>query len=369
MPFFAYQDGSGPWTAVTGANGVYDFNISGTQGAVAYVSTSGSPVETHVNLFYLPVAELASAPYPAGTLTVSGTYEGLGVSDVFSGALGPFSEFNGANDGWLCGNVASGTQDLLGLRSTGGLADQLIIHRNVTITAPASPGAIALGKDGDFDFSPTGGGNAIAMTPSTFLLTPGGNEAGISNIALTEHFATAGAASGVLLSSTFAPSLPLVLLPSVNLQAGDQYQLGTNGSTGGPSSQYLVTTAYTANPTSLSLALPPAMTLPTTTPVASTTCPYPLLRTQFTIGQPYNKLLVAYTQGDLDWNLAIQSAYGTDVTFPDLHALAGWNPAWGLNSGTPISASASAFGQTWTTGAPPEGARQYQATGNFTVNP
>jgi len=358
---FAYQDGTGPWTAVTGNDGVYDFNVASATGAVAMVYTTPSqPGAVNGTVFYASASGLAnpSLGFPFLTLnnlTASGTYELSPASSGFSGEMG-YADFQAHGGVWTAASVAAGPQDLLGLGTTFQalvVPQQLIIHRDVKLQVPATPGIIQLGTEGDFDFSATDG-SVINIASSNFQLKPTGSAANSTNLWLDELFTTPGCPGGVLLTDGPGP-LPLYYLPSGSLQPGDQYQLALQSTGPDAAGQALGTLAYTAVPGDLSLDLPADMTPPT---VATTvTAPYLRPTATCTFDNTYGAFDVSLTQGITNWNLVVQSGYGTaPVTFPDLSALSGWNAGWALTTGTPITVDTTGIGQTWTSGAPPEGA-------------
>src|SRR5260221_13656399 len=83
--FFAYQDGDGPWTALNGTGGLFQFTFSSTYGAFAYVSQINTQIFTWVYL--LTQTEAAGATYnncytPPSTKSVTGAAAGLGADDT-----------------------------------------------------------------------------------------------------------------------------------------------------------------------------------------------------------------------------------------------------------------------------------------------
>ncbi len=144
--WFAYQDGTGPWTVLTSTNGVYLFTVSSAKGGFAYTAISSS---TDVNATFETKAEL-SRTFTFCTInganSVNGTYSGLTGNQQATISVGGARTIVGVpGTSFTISGVASGVSDLLGYRSDPSVgpaaADRFILRRDQSI---ANGGSITL---------------------------------------------------------------------------------------------------------------------------------------------------------------------------------------------------------------------------------
>jgi hypothetical protein len=354
--FFAFQDGTGPWTAVTGANNVYNFNISSARGAIAYVTTNGN--NSTLTVQYGSAQELNQqgtnlcGTTPAGK-TINGSVANVGAQETSTITLGNATAVVNASTGnnFVLQNVRDGALDLVAGRSmqsigAGGLSivmNKGIIRRGLNQAAGSTLPVL--------DFNA-----AEAFTPVTRNVT-------INNLngeftTLSSTYLTAGGTSGSLYTEATANTnvtRPYYGVPQANQQNGDLHFFAVTAIAG-------LTTATTArtimsvfrNPVDFTLTLGSVIGNIATT-VAATT-PYAMLRSQYTIQAEYNSYwLLQYVQSAAgatrSVSIGMTAAYqgsGTtvDITIPNLSTVAGWNNAWGLVVGQAVSWIFSAWGWT-----------------------
>jgi hypothetical protein len=157
--WFAFQDGTGPWTQVLDSADVYRFDIASARGGYASAGIDGLRVSLATR------SELtASAILPCGsgepTKTVSGTLAGLGLNDVVYVSMGgSWTDNEGgpvAASSFTMTGVQDGDQDLIAYRFNPramGNSQRVIIRRDQNIANGGTLGTL------DFDapesFAPT----------------------------------------------------------------------------------------------------------------------------------------------------------------------------------------------------------------------
>ncbi len=138
--WFAYQNGTGAWTAVTGSNHVYQFDVTQSKGGFAYVwPTTNGQTQTTVDLY--TQSELTSGPMafcpPTGTNSMGGTVAGLASGQEVNVSMAQghgLAAYPATNYGLT--DMLSGSFDLVAwLTGVSGASagDKVIIRRNVTV--------------------------------------------------------------------------------------------------------------------------------------------------------------------------------------------------------------------------------------------
>ena len=348
--WFAFQDGSGPWTPVTGVNGLYRFNITAASGGYTYVLLQGTVTQTVVQ--YLTRAELTSAPIdlcPAAavTKTVNGTVTGLGTTDFAAFWLGAGSATSNVNGAFSMSNVRQGTHDFVAYRHdqlrdvTGtGNSDRAVIRRDQNIAAGGSVGAV--------DFN---AGDSFA--PATATMTVNGVAGGEQITHGMAYYTTAActyaglyAFSGVHPAPTFTASG----IPAGSQRNTDFHQVYVTGST---------RPSQTAPPTATRSILEwfrvlgnRAITMPAELPlpaITTLTGPYKRLQAVYTVPGDYQlNTIFAYAEStglkfaSVSASLGYLGSTTATLAFPNFDGLANWNNAW-----PPAAASTG----TWFTNA------------------
>src|SRR5256886_1654352 len=164
--WLAAQNGTGPWTRVSGVGDVYNFTIGSGGGGVAYV-VLGAGDAASITVQYMTQAEftvgtLVFCP-PATGKTINGSIAGTALTDVSTISLGGRSSTAGfGSTGFQLLDVPSGAQDLVGYRrSFVGDPDMAIIRRAQNIADNGSVGTL--------DFA-----GSEAFAPVTATITVGG---------------------------------------------------------------------------------------------------------------------------------------------------------------------------------------------------
>lgn len=362
--FFAVQDGSGPWTAVAPVAGAYTFTLAQGKGAVARVTKAALSDRPTVHLIYGSTSRIGELGVEAATATdleqtVRGTVRGVQAGDQVSYALKPVSGCDLPVQGgsWTLNRVPGGPNDLLAMRKVEQKPLQIFAHRNLAIEPPATPGPLDLGERGEVDFS-NSSRTANLIQGHQFTLS-GSPEPGWTCDAF-ETFRT-GRKSEIHLAAGTS-TMPIYFAPAA-FQAPDDrhvFTLRAHRTGSGNARDERQVELYRTTPGNVSLGLQPGLTLPGFSTTASS--PYPLVRIQCAFTEFYTEFVSTLDQPDKGWKVRVGASYGTgDVTLPDLSALAGWNPAWGLTPGQEVSAAVRATGRTWAAGLAPDGGKAYSA--------
>jgi hypothetical protein len=384
--FFAYQDGSGPWQAVTGvaSGGATRFGFNLTQGRGGVLSvyrfpagdvtgalTAGrmsrldlpaarrattalsrsSLVDAHQTfLLYASTAELAqdgqdACAQPPPTKTVTGTVLGVpagaygivslgGATNVFDGAA--------STNPLTFGDVPPGPVDLVGSRTTpGALPDKVIVFRNLNVPDGGSLPSV-------IDFN-----GPAASAPATATATITG--AGGHDLEVFTNVVTANSHGRLWfdLAPTPVTTRPWAGLSPAAMMSGDFHGLFVFASASDGTGDFRVSLKYVGPVTNQSLAFGLPVSLPTASQVV--TAPYPRFRFQGTLPAEYNKgasIDVLSTQGSGDsysilatgaYLIAAGSAVAYDITMPDVAGLTGFPLAARLTAGS-NALSVSGFG-------------------------
>ena len=329
--WFAYQDGNGAWTPVTGTNGVYNFNITAATGGYTYVILQGSVTQTVVQ--YLTRSEMTSAPInlcPSGaaTKTVNGTVTGMGATDLANFWLGGGAGSSNLNGAFSMTKVQSGTHDFIAYRrsfTSGGNPDRAVIRRDQNIAAGGSVGSVDFNA-GD-SFAPSNATITVNSVAAGEGITHG--MAYYTNPACT--YATLYAFIGTHPTPFTASGIPTGMQ-----RATDFHQIYVTGVT-----QASPTAPPTATRTvqewfrvlgNRDVALPAAMPAPTITTLPG---PYKRLQAAYTVPADYQlNTIFAYTEGSgmrfasVSASLGYLGSPNATLAMPNFDGLANWNNAW-----------------------------------------
>jgi hypothetical protein len=363
----AFQDGDGPWTRATptgtGANITYEYPFASNRGGIATMLPGGAGI-TSLSVTYGTPADLAAA---GNTRTV---FCGDPVAKVLLGIVVGLDADEGAvvSGGFLSQSLVrpddggrfalralpSGPHDLVAARTTGadGQVTSFILRRDVDL--PDSTIMTAL------DFT-----SAEAFAAATATLTLDGLGAEGARIGVRLLTGT----TEVLLSPqpsslSAAVARPYAGLPLAQLRPGDLQGLFASELTG-PAIRFAQ--VYFRSIADRTLALPAALVRPTFATVA--TAPFLRPGAQFVAQADYDRAAsVTYQQGITTLvSVTMTAAYaglnlgGYDLVVPDLSGAAGFDPAWALHPGVPLTWTASRIGGTLGLGLgaqPTDGATQ-----------
>jgi hypothetical protein len=148
--WFAVQDGTGPWTRVTGNNDRYSVTISSSRGGYAYVLPGGV---TSVN--YRTQAELTGARSDCSGRSVTGTVAGLVPNSIARVSLGGRSATASASaPNFTILDGAEGANDLVAWRTDPGTGpsagDRGVLLRGVNPPPGGSVGTVDFAGAGSF---------------------------------------------------------------------------------------------------------------------------------------------------------------------------------------------------------------------------
>jgi hypothetical protein len=421
--FFAYQDGTGPWQAVTGvaSGGATKFAFNLTQGyggvlevyqysasAVAGGMTAGritnmrqmatrrfghgdqqrtrfgvaakaqgasalaDVYETY--LLYGSTTQLAQAGLNAcgqdpPTKTVTGTVAGVPAGAYARVSLGGITKiFDGAasTNPITFTDVPGGPVDLFGSRTMPGAApDKVIVFRNLNIPDGGSlPSAI--------DFN-----GPASSAPATATVTITG--AAGDDLEVYTSVVTGNRPQGLWadLSPSPATTRPWAGLSPATLLSGEYHELVVFASASDGTGDYRVSLKDVGPVTNQTIAFGPTINAPTVSQVVAGA--YPRFRFQGALPAEYNKgaTIDVYGSGNVLFILvtgayltASGSALAYDITMPDVAGLAGFPGAARLTAGS-NDVVASGFGFTGPGTFEPLSAlgNEYKAsTRNTTIN-
>lgn len=347
--WFAYQDGTGPWTQVTGVGDVYSFDIASAKAGVA-IKTTSSTGGTSVVAFYatqsefvsLNAEELCDTLQPTGK-TVTGSVSGLGTGEQAMLSLGDATTQAPADGSVTFDAVPSGNLDLVGFKSSvGDATDRMIFMRDLDPSAGADIGTIDFAANG---FDPASG----TITVQGGSLGAGQWEVDYATSPITGVCYVAPLQSGSYSGTQFTARGA----PSGEQQSGDFHVFKAREGINSVSESFADMMAHTI---SFGQALP----TPTITDISGTGA-YRRVRVELTLPSDYNSIAqIAVTDNAADRGIAALATPGwlgglsVSIEIPDLTGATGWNDSW-----APTSASTSnwlflatgASGDTCTEGA------------------
>lgn len=332
--WFAYQDGDGPWTHVTGLNGIYAFDLSSTRGAVAWVRQGASGYElfvhyaTHAELNQLGAALCGGSTV---TKTVTGTVVNAGSDNTWVSFGGDAAVLPSGTSAFTLTRVRGGPQDLLasriGVAGNGALTlVKLLLRRGLDLP---DGGALA-----PIDFA-----SAEAFDAAGFAITL--ENVGSDLTQLVASYRTANGPTAPYYADGLATAGNVRVYPAIpasRQQPGDFHVLRIVAAPGGGGATADRTATLVVGPGANRTArLGPALSGPTlTVPSAS---PWVRLRAQYPIQPEYNRYwTLSWAQADRSVFVAVTAAWaGTvstvDVAAPDFTGVAGWDPQWAPRPG------------------------------------
>ena len=390
--FFAWQDGSGAWQALSGTGSGdttrYEFTVTQGRGGVMLLyqdviepvggfriagrslihrqaairdrmhqarvrSVPSSLVDIYQTfVIYASAAELvedgeANCVSEESTKTVTGTVANVPEGAYGIVALGPSGIiFDGAasTNPVTFSEIPEGPVNLVGSRTLPGEpADRLILLRNLDI------------PDGGSLPSPIDFNGPASLEPADAIVTIGGGSG--HNLEVYTLLVTANGESGVWndLSPTPSTSRPWVGLGPAAMIAGDFHGIIVFASANDGTGDFRVAGKYVGPVSDQNLDFAPALNLPGISQVAAGT--YPRFRLQGTLPLDYNKgvtfdLLSPDGSGNAygilatgAWLSASGNSLAYDFTMPDFTTLPGFPVAARLTAGT-NDLIASGFGFT-----------------------
>ena len=345
--WFAYQDGTGPWTRVLpGANNTFSFQLQSARGGIATVNTVGGVATAFdVNVVYASAAEMATYSASAGigacpTKNVTGTIAGvtnLQFTNISLGTSTTFVTGNGTAPFQLT-RVPDGTLDLFAARivSAGRRADRLILRRGVSVanggTVPVVDFAAAE------SFAPaTDNVRVLGLTTDTAI---------VSTVYTGVRSSTFGFLNIIPAYTASSGAVPYDAIPVTRLNAGELQQLYAVTST--PQSSRFAGVFFRA-PGAFTVPLAGYLSTPTIT--RSTDAPYARPRFQVDFETAYSRLMsVEFAQASQTRTASLLATSGYtggtrwDFVFPDLSAAAGWNSTWALRPAVPFTWTVTGYG-------------------------
>ena len=372
--FVAYQNEGGAWTPVTlGASSSTTIKVTSKFG-IAIVNQFGSNFETEViygtTAELAPVASNPSCGSSSGSKTLNGSVSGLTsgqFADITMSQISAFVFAGGATSFQLFG-VPDGPQDLVAMRSTGGIPNRTIVRRALNLTNNSTMPVL--------DF-----GTTEAVAPATNTLTISGHSPNdFNSVSIMFNTATGTevffSAPSVGTTSATIYGIPPSLTLSTDMHQTDFFSASSTGT----SARGVV--AFNRNLTDRSMTLGAALNTPTIT--TTSTSPV-LMRAQFATQADYNSLVAVQFEQVISsvsrsFSVEMTSGYNGstatswDLQMPNLTSVTGFPPGASLVSGTTdwvvvgTDGSPSAFFGSGTEGTSARYAFSGSSSGSFLVD-
>jgi len=318
----AAQNGTGPWTRISGVGDVYNFTIGSSGGGVAYVTLGTGDVST-VALQYMTQTEftvgtLVFCP-PTSGKTINGSVANAGASDITTVSLGgrSASVFSFGSSTFQLTDVPDGAQDLVAYdHSLVGGAESAIIRRGQNI---ADNGTIPA-----LDFSAL-----EAFTPTSAIITLNGLIGGETVTQSMFYQVAANCATATLYGgATASASFTALGIPSAQQVGTDFHGLSVFAST---SSASRIITQYNHALVARTLTLGAVMPTPSITLLVA---PYERLEADYTLPGDYQgSTAFGYNDG-VNKSVSIVATFGylggaaAALALPDFSALPAWDNNW-----------------------------------------
>jgi len=320
--WLAAQNGTGPWTRVSGVSDVYTFTVGSGGGGLAY-AVLGAGDASAITVQYMTQTEftvgtLVFCPPPATGKTINGSVAGTALTDISTISLGGRSStVSFGSTGFQVLDVPSGAQDLVGYRhSFVGDPDMAIILRAQNI---ADNGLV-----GTLDFA-----GSEAFAPTTATITVGGLAGGedVSQgmfYQVGANCATASLYGGAIGGATFTASG----IPSAQQLVTDFHALFVVASLTN-ASRFI--TQYNHTLTARTVTLGAAMPTPAITSLGG---PYQRLQAVYTLPTDYRGSTgLRYSDGasksvSIDATFGYLGGLATTLALADYSALSGWDNNW-----------------------------------------
>ncbi len=366
--WLAYQDDRGQWTrAMPDANDVFHVSLP-DRAAIAFVDADSTGFAHILQIEYATASELAlqlqCKPAPSQTKVLAGSVAGLDSSESARISLGTAAaEVGAADSAYSLHGVRDGPLDLLALGTDNpyDVPARIAIRRGVNVADGARIPML--------DFA-----SSEAVAPAAATLTIGGMNGDLVDGSVEFTTAT-GTWTPLMNISALGATVPYGGVPTALLAPGDMHSITllTNDRSA---------VSWFHSVDTRTLALGPSLDAPVS--AVADTAPYVRPRLQLRVQSDYASALVAdwyedYTGGAVGpvEVFAVVSAgylqqHGAtwDFTVPDLSS-AGFEPAWGLRSGTPVSLNVTALGGASVAqilGAPADGLTYRSASWNSTAS-
>ena len=337
----AVQNGTGTWAPVAkGANNTFTFAV-GSNGGIAMVTQDAAGFRTSV--FYGSQADFTSLALGSqcgglnqstGTKRLTGTVNSSGPNaHQFVAVGGAFIQHPGIQgQGYTLDGAPAGTRDLLAAGFINDLNDitsinRVILRRNVNYASTIPP----LTFFGSEDFAPVSGRVQMSNT-------------GTDVVTAQVSFATVNGATAPFVNTTAQRSdrVPYVGMPESVLRPEDLHDITLTATpSGGSSERVAVLLRHSVSTDVDTVTFGPALNQPTVTSI--TTSPYLRLHAQLASQATYNAAAQArFAQTANTASVTLTAGYaGTTpanwiLDVPDLSS-AGYDPAWGLKSGSALS--------------------------------
>ena len=339
--WLAAQDGTGPWTRVTGSNDAYQFTMIQSKGGVAFATVSDSSI---VTTEYFTEGDLHQ-----GTLdyvvrldrcqsllgeTVNGSVAGLAAGELASVSIGSARTSVNGNGAFQLANAEDGNLALVGfksLASTPGTGSRMLIRRN---NNPANGGSV-----GTVDFS-----GSESFAPASATMT-------IANLGTGEtykhamHYYTAGGATNCEVARLYAEipasgnTFTAFGAPAAQQASSDWHAVSLFTYAGTNSFRTLHQYFQALAPQTFTLGS--VLPVPTITALAGG---YKRLQAALTMPAEYqSRASFRYQDQAGTRPLVIVSAtmawFGStsvSLSLPDFSGVAGWNNGWAPSSGASV---------------------------------
>jgi hypothetical protein len=340
----AAQVGTGAWARITPVNNTFTFAAGATNG-IAMVRPAGTGFSTSV--VYGTHDEITSLALGSpcrglnastGTKQLTGTIASVPLDGSAVIAVGGASTeqptLQGA--GYTLSNVPAGQRDLIAasgrLNANGVRAIQkLILRRNVNYTS-----SIPL-----LDFA--GAESVAPWIPAIKLFNFGGDQLSLTVALVTANGASAPFYSRPVGANGATNGAGFEVVPDSLLQPGDLQTISiTAAPANDPSFRLAILMRHTVDTlTADTVTLGPVLNQPTVTAIG--TSPYIRLRAQLASQSAYSGGAHAdFSQPANSVGVSVTAGYGGNtpanwiIDIPDLSS-AGYDPAWGLKSGTAVN--------------------------------
>jgi hypothetical protein len=329
----AYQDGTGPWTRVAGAGGIYNFHINSSGGGIAVVRQLVQFYTTSVT--YLTQAELQATlascgedasdvvnPYPAGSKTIHGTIARLNAGTSAQILLGSANAgqfgVSGPATAFQLSGVLDGPQDLVALRYAA-TPDRMVIRRDLNLPDGGSVAPI------DFD-------GAEGFAPLVVPLQLAGFTPGVRGVvAVLDYLSGAGCTVNRYNLGTPNPdgSMQVFGVPAAQQRSGDFHSLVVFDY-----GDYTGALRYARNTAHLLTAQAVAFgaTMPTSATITPLAGGYPRLQAAFVPPADYTSAGLYFHDG-LGHVFTVTASTGyrgqqvVQISAPDLSGVAGYDKA------------------------------------------
>jgi hypothetical protein len=317
----AFQDGDGPWQAITGTDGVYKASVSAARYGTFVACERARDGAVFVALGFVAVTDgterftidYCALENPVGVMisgTISGTQmgENVWVSDGFKEAAGALTSWNM--------EAFAGPGTLIGMRLTNNRPTAMLLQR-VTYAA---------GATFNLDFA-----NQFFPTESDLTLDP----TGATTVMMTFYVDESGGVHRI--DFTDKPVTKYRVVPADRVGGGMLLLQQNTGSTGATRQ---VQRAF-KTPTSQVLTLPAAFLLPTP-PRIATTMPYTIAEATLPRRSGASYYAVNYFTSENNvyrsWDSTYSAAWTAAVPggelvlrVPDLSGVPGWKPSFALS--------------------------------------